>query len=298
MSYRVTSADQYRNFLQDVNSSASEVAKRQRSLSDGLRIHRASDDPVGARIAISYSEQLSDIAQYQRNVTDAQGKVAAAEQAVTTISDSLVKARDLAMQATSGLVSANDLAGIASQLQGIRDSVFAQINAKHGGEYVFAGTATGTAPYAVGSNNYAGDSGAITSLIEPGATTVTNLTGNAVLGADGTNVLDTLDQLISDVTTGTPVSIDAIRSTDLPAITGHMDNVIQQLSNLGAIGQRLEQASDRLPALEDRLTEANSNVVDADYAKTYAEFQAYSTMYEAALSAGSRIMQTSLMDFI
>ena len=33
-------------------------------------------------------------------------------------------------------------------------------------------------------------------------------------------------------------------------------------------------------------------------AKTYVEFQTQNTMYQSALAAGTRIMQTSILDFL
>ena len=59
-----------------------------------------------------------------------------------------------------------------------------------------------------------------------------------------------------------------------------------------------EVTHERMTDLEMRISEARSQIADVDMAKAYMEFQTQNTMYQSALAAGSRIMTTSLLDFI
>jgi flagellar hook-associated protein 3 FlgL len=112
------------------------------------------------------------------------------------------------------------------------------------------------------------------------------------------SMLDMVDRLVFDLTTGTPATLNELRTDGLDALDLHIDNVLQERSNTGARVNRLEVTEAQLGDLEARLTEARSNIADVDMARAYVEFESHSTMYQSALAAGSRIMQTSILDFL
>jgi flagellar hook-associated protein 3 FlgL len=67
---------------------------------------------------------------------------------------------------------------------------------------------------------------------------------------------------------------------------------------VGAVTDQLQMASSRLEALRVNDTQVLSNTEDADMAQTEIDFSTQQAALQAALQAGARIVQTSLMNFL
>jgi flagellar hook-associated protein 3 FlgL len=76
------------------------------------------------------------------------------------------------------------------------------------------------------------------------------------------------------------------------------DGVINLRAEVGARQTRLDTAMSRLQEVEQTQTELLSKIEDTDMAKAYVEFSTQQAVYQAALKAGSQIIQTSLLDFL
>ncbi|MGE5398726.1 MAG: flagellar hook-associated protein FlgL [Chitinophagales bacterium] len=83
---------------------------------------------------------------------------------------------------------------------------------------------------------------------------------------------------------------------------GEIDDEFSMLINaqarVGAKTNRLETQKNRLIDATANYTELLSNVEDADMAKVIMELMAQENVYKASLSAGSRIIQPTLVDFL
>jgi flagellar hook-associated protein 3 FlgL len=67
---------------------------------------------------------------------------------------------------------------------------------------------------------------------------------------------------------------------------------------VGALSNRLEAAGSRLGELEQSTTQLLSETEDADMAKTLVDYSMQQSVYQAALKAGSQLIQPSLLDFL
>ena len=76
------------------------------------------------------------------------------------------------------------------------------------------------------------------------------------------------------------------------------DNVTNLRAEVGTRQMRLETATARLQQIEQTQNELLSTVEDADMAKTYVDFSTQQAVYQAALKAGSQVVQPSLLDFL
>jgi flagellar hook-associated protein 3 FlgL len=168
------------------------------------------------------------------------------------------------------------------------------INAQYGDAYVFGGTATNAAPYPGPGNAYGGNGNVMSKRVGQNQSVQVNVPGTNVLGPNGTNTLDVIDQLVADINGGNWAGISAGSA----AIVTQTDLALNVRTQLGATTSRLETLQSRLDLTEERLIAARSEVADVDAAEAYMQFQQQQTMYEAALAAGTRIMQTSILDFI
>lgn len=294
MAIRVTQNQLAAQFTSDVNSIYSRMARVQQQMSDGRRITRPSDDPIGTGQVLGFDTQLADIRRFQTNVKDAVGVLDSADAALDSITSALQRIRELATQAANGTNGTADLASIANEISQLKEVVRDGINVQHGDAYLFGGTATGAAPYPAPGNAYGGTANTMSKRIGPNQTVQVNVPGDAVLGPDTTNVFDVIDQLVADVQANNSAGI----RSGLGDIISATDRALDVRTQLGASAQRLETTLTRLDLTEERLLAARTEVADVDAAEAYMEFTQQQTMYQAALAAGTRIMQTSILDFI
>ena len=295
MAIRITQNSISSAFANDVQSIYARLAKSQQQISDGRRITRPSDDPFGTGQTMGFDSQISDVHRYQTNAKDSIRFMDAADSALESITSALQHIREKAVQAANGTNGNADLNSIALEVQQLKEIVRDAINLQHGDEqYIFGGTATFTTPYPGGANLYTGTATTMSRRIGPGQSVQINVPGDAVLGANGANTFDVIDQLVADIQAANTPGIQA----GITAVTGELDRVLNVRTQLGASRSRLEVVQTRLDMTEERLLAARTDVADVDAAEAFMELSQQQTMYQAALAAGTRIMQTSILDFI
>ena len=301
---RITQNQVTSRYQNDLSAVYEQLARTQRQASTGLRIETPSDDPFGTSQVLGFDAQLSDIRQYQRNVDDTIGFLNTADAALDAAGGAIKRIRDLVVQASNGTYDQQALNAMAAEIRQLKEAVRDSANARYGSTYVFSGTATSTQPFPAPANAYAGNAGIMSRRVSPSLQTQFNVPGTTVFGTttgaapSQLSTLDLIDQIVTDMTTGTPASLQQLRSLDLDALDQRHAQILQERSNLGAVEARMEVTKQQLADLDERITGARSSVSDADMAKTYMQLQSQQTMYQSALAAGTRIMQTSILDFI
>jgi flagellar hook-associated protein 3 FlgL len=300
---RITSNMISRSVLNDLNDVSQRLAKTQQRMSSGKQITRASDDPYGASRALTLRGDIEGTQQYQRNVSEATAWQNVTDAALSTITDALHRARELAVGGASDSSGQAARSAAAAEIDQLIASVKQEANASYGGRYVFSGTATDVRPYDVnGADNYAGDAGAVAREIGPGVSVQVNVLGSAVLGngqgaADG-KLLNVLRDISDHLKSGSVVDMNTLRNADLKGLDTNLDAISQARATVGATTNRLDSANGRLQEVEESLTKLLTDVEDADMAKTYVDFSMQQSVYRSALQAGGNIVQQSLLDFL
>jgi flagellar hook-associated protein 3 FlgL len=155
----------------------------QNQLGSGQRINQPSDDPVGAATALELGHLGADTAQYQRNISTANGRLGLEEQSLSSASNVLGRVRTLLLEANNGSQTDETRGDIAKEMTSLRQQLLGQANSKDGqGDYIFAGNRTGAAPFVsqtVGVS-YAGDDGQRMVAAGPGLQVATGDPGSAV----------------------------------------------------------------------------------------------------------------------
>jgi flagellar hook-associated protein 3 FlgL len=303
MSTRITSNMIQRSVLADLNDISNRLSKTQQRMSSGKQITRPSDDPYGTSRALSLRTDIAGTQQYQRNVGEATAWQSVTDSALSKITEAVQRARDLAVQGASDSAGQAARNAAAAEIDQLIESVKQEANASYGGRYVFSGTATNTAPYAVaGTDTYQGDTAAVAREIGPGVSVQVNVIGQSLLGdgqsaADG-KLLNVLRDISQHLKSGITADANSLRTTDLQKLDTNLDALSQTRATVGATTNRLESADSRLQEVEESLTKLLSNVEDADMAQTYTDFSMQQSVYQSALHAGANIVQQSLLDFL
>jgi flagellar hook-associated protein 3 FlgL len=299
MAIRITQNQIANRFNLDVNSIYAKMAKSQQQLSDGRRITRPSDDPFGTGQVLGYDTQLADVRRFQENAATSIGFLNSADSALDSVTQALQGIREKATQAANGTNGLSDLQSIATEIQQLKEVVRDGMNAQHGDTFIFGGTSTGSAPYPgtlppPNANDYAGNGNVMARRVGQNQSVSINVPGDSVMGPNGANTLDIIDQLVLDVQAGNTAGIQA----GLGNVIAQTDLALNVRTQLGATTSRIEVMQGRLDLTEERLLAARTEVADVDATEAYMEFTQQQTMYQAALAAGTRIMQTSILDFI
>ena len=92
-------------------------------LSSGLRINSTADDSAGSNVTVRMSNQVSGMAQANRNTQEANNLLAAAESGLSDISDILSKMRELSVQAATDTLNDNDRSSIDLEFQSLKDEL-------------------------------------------------------------------------------------------------------------------------------------------------------------------------------
>jgi flagellar hook-associated protein 3 FlgL len=308
MSTRITNNMLSRSVLSDLNDISAKQAQTRRQMSSGKAITKPSDDPFAAGRAISLRSELAGIKQHERNVNEAQGWMTVTTTALSQITDMAQTARQLVVQGSTDTLPQESRNALADQVDQLIAGMKQEANATYDGRYVLGGNRTNVRPYdstenktdpSVPTNDaYAGDSANQLREIGPKVTMVVNVHGDEVLGgAPGAtgNMLGVMRDIATHLRAGDTAKLG---SDDLNAIQGQIDNLLSVQARVGAGMNRLDTASSRLQEIEESTMSMLSNTEDADMAETLVNFSTQQAVYQSALNAGARIVQSSLLDFL
>ena len=92
-------------------------------LSSGLRINSAKDDAAGLAISSRFESQIAGLNVAQRNANDGISLAQTAEGALSSVSDSLQRIRELAVQSRNATNSDSDRAALNTEAQALREEV-------------------------------------------------------------------------------------------------------------------------------------------------------------------------------
>jgi flagellar hook-associated protein 3 FlgL len=308
MTARITSSMMTRSLLADINDVATRQDATRRQMSSGKQITKPSDDPYATARAMSLRTDLAGIKQHERNVQEAQSWMSVTDTTLSSITDLAQRARELVVQGATDTLPQTSRDAIAGQIDQIIAGMKQEANATYDGRYVLAGSRTNAKPYdatlqttaggTTPNDGYLGDAATQLREIGPGVTLAVNVRGDEVLG--GTpgstgNMLGVLRDIATHLRAGDTSSLG---NADLQALDGQIDNVLAVHARVGAGMNRLETASSRLAQIEESATSMLSNTEDADMAKVLTDFSTQQAVYQSALQAGARIVQTSLLDFL
>lgn len=312
---RITSNMMVNNFLINLNKNLSRLEDLQNKMSTGKKIRYPSDDPVIAARSLRLKSDLSEIEQLQKNVDDAVSWTDTTESALADISDSLQRIRELAVRGANGTNTQEDMAQIATEVQQIKEHIIQIGNTNYAGRYIFSGFVTNKAP--LNSNGSFSDTGDFSSaggykidlatnqnviqfeLMNANYIQI-NKTANQIFYLQGENdpnkgnLFKVLDNLISGLKNGDTDTVNSLLSD----IDKHIENVVAQRGDVGALQNRLDLIKNRLSDDNTNFTTLLSNNEDVDIAEIIMKLKESENVYRAALQTGARILPVTLLDFL
>jgi flagellar hook-associated protein 3 FlgL len=286
------------NMLRNLSKSYTSMNKYMDQLTTGKKINRPSDDPVIAMKGMRYRTEVSNVEQFQRNITEMHTWMDTSDDTLGETTEILKRLRDLTVQASNGTYEENQREAIAKEVDQLKQQLVEVANTKVNNKYIFNGTQTTEKPVTLdGSGDpevgfTEGDFNPV--LLE--VTAGTRLQANV----DPTNVFS--QELFKDVE-----DISAALKSDEPyegfdkfisTVDKHIDNTVSERADLGARMNRVELIESRLEGQRITARDMMSQNEDADIEEVIMNLTSQEAIHRAALSAGSRVIQPTLLDFL
>ena len=239
-------------------------------LSSGVRIDSAADNAAGMAVSENMRAQLGGFKQAMRNANDGVAVLPTAESGYQSISDLLIRMRELAVQSANDSLSDTERGFLETEfgdLMGEIDRVSAVV--EYNGIKLLDGTAgsagDGNMTFQVGTRNTVEDR--ISIKLELQDSSALNMTAQEIgsqLGAQ--NAIDAIDQALEDL-------------SDDRAVIGSTINT-------------LNMAVDELGATIENYGNAMSQIKDTDMAEESASFAKSNVLQQAGVAMLSQANQT------
>lgn len=301
---RVTNQMMAASMLYNVNQLRSRTASLSDQISSGDRITKVSEDPAAAADVMRVQSRLAVMKQWETNIGNTRNWVRATEAKLTDMTDILNQAKELALRAANGSMSAENRKELATAGEALMQDLLAALNANEPDGALFGGFHTDIQPFALdtatGAVTYSGDQGNLQRDVGPGVTMVSNIHGdrlaaNVPLGwSDPNNMLTTVWNLVEGLKTDDVSRISATMGT----LDDARKSVIALRSEMGARDIRTTQLEGRLTDMRIQLDVVIEQAQGVDVAKAILDLNNADTTYRAALQVGARVMPQSLADFL
>lgn len=243
-------------------------------LSSGLKVNSAADDAAGIAVSTGLTAQTKGFQQAMENANEAIALLQTTEGSYNSVSDILIRMRELAVQAASDTLTDKERGYLNTEFEDLTDEIDRiSAVAEYNGIQLLDGTAgdgAGLMTFQVGTRNTANDQIQIT----------LDSQSTATLGVD---VLD--------------VSNLANSQTAIDAIDTALDTVATSRSTLGSKINELTASVDNLAITIENLSTANSQIKDADIAAESADFTKHQVLMQsgvAMLSQANGVSQMAL----
>ncbi|HPT87809.1 MAG TPA: flagellar hook-associated protein FlgL [Bacillota bacterium] len=286
---RITEKVINNSLTRNISSAMRRMDKQYTQLSTGKRIQLPSDDPVGLITSLRMYDSIRQNERYKTNSETAISWLEATDAALNELTSVLNRLTELAVAAANGIHTEDSRQAYEDEIRQLREHVQQIANTQHEQRYIFGGQQTKKPAYE--NFIYQGDSNRLVTEIGGGATIAYSYYGEEVFR----DFFQQLEEFANHVDVG---DYDKITQIDIDNIQQQLTHVLNIRSEIGAKVNRLEKNTSRLELLGVQYESFLSNVEDVDYTEVIMQLKMQEMVYQAALGAGARIMQTTLLNYL
>jgi flagellar hook-associated protein 3 FlgL len=301
---RITNQLILRNSQSRLQTGLQGIDRLREDISSGIRVRKMSDDPTAAGEVVRVGSSMRAIATFRRNIDVGIARATSEETVLNQLTDGLGRAIELGVAQASGTATAQTRTIVKSEVDQLIGYAVSLGNTRFGDDYLFGGTRSGEAPLRVPPTPADGFS-ALTDALGPvnpsGAIALE--TGDNKFVTPNHNATD--DFISTDALEALRALSTALGANDVPGIRAATDRLTaassQVQNQLGVQGTRineLENSRTNLDGMELTLKQFRSDLRDTEVDKAMADLVGKQTMYQAAMSATTRILGLSLANYL
>lgn len=236
-------------------------------LSTGLRVNSASDDAASLAIGNRMQTRVLSLNQTIRNANDGISMIQTADSAAQSLSESLFRMNELAIQASNDTNGTSDRTALNAEFSQLQAGMTSIINGTTWNGMSLLNSTT-TYNYQVGAN------GANSATSDAVGVTFTSLSTLSALSASG-------------------VGTSANAALAITAVSSSLTTINSNRSAWGAAINRLTYAADNSANVSMNLSASKSQLMDTDYAKTTANMARAQILQDAGTAMLSQANQQS-----
>ncbi|QJQ94409.1 MULTISPECIES: flagellar hook-associated protein FlgL [Halomonadaceae] len=304
---RISTVTMFEQSASSMNRQQSEFLKISQQMATGRRVVNPSDDPQAASRALGVSQSIAVTQQYTDTRIMAKNTLSQTASVINSVTDGITSARTLIVQGNNGTLSNADRQSIASELDGIYQTMLGLANTTNGnGDYLFGGFKNDEPPFKMASVDdgpdfveYQGDDNTQTLQVDPTRQMPVQENGAAIFG----DVFTTLEKAIAALETPivTPEDQEAFNeamNSALREFDASLDNVL----TIGAsVGARLNELDVLDSVGNNRMLnyqQTRSDLVDLDYNKAISDYSMRQVGLQAAQQTFVGIQGLSLFNYM
>jgi flagellar hook-associated protein 3 FlgL len=268
-------------------------------ISTGLSVNVPSDNPAAAATLVQNAAQTAEADQFQRSLGGVQAELENADSTLNSVTTALQRALTLGVEGASGTLNSSDQQALAVEVQGIQSQLLNLANLSYQGNYVFAGTATQTAPYVLDPTSssgvqYVGNNGVNSITVGDHFSVNTNLPGSQLFSSPGNDVFQSVQDLITGLQSGNTTAI----STAVGEVSNASNYIDQQRVFYGNAVNQLDSQQTFLATETTQLAEQQNTVGGADLPAVISNLESAQVSRQATLEALGQTQQTNLFSYL
>lgn len=268
-------------------------------ISSGQSVTVPSDNPAASALLVENADQTAAADQYLRSIGSVMGELQNADSALNSVATVLQRAVSLGVEGANGTVNSSDRQAIAGEVQGIQSQLLSLANLSYQGNYVFAGTATGAAPYVLDSTSpsgvsYVGNSGVNSLTVGNRYKLQTNPPGSQLFSSAGNDVF----QAIQDLITGLQNNDTNAISTAVSEVSNGLSYISGQRVFYGNTVNQLNSQQTYLNGEATQLAQQQNTLGAADLPSVISNLESAEVARQATLQIIGQTQQTNLFNYI
>lgn len=305
---KISSNQYYEVLTKQLAKQQESIGELQTQLATGKKTAVPSSDIESSLEGLSIKSVLQRQSAYETNLSYVRDRLTIEESVVTSFQDFVYRLKDLAITASSGTYSDDDIGFMKAEAEGVLEELISLSNSRDSqNSYLFSGTSTNIQPFqkqADGSIAYKGNSAELKIQVDSGYEVKINSSGANLAGqiertnqngnTQNINIFEVARDFIAAL--GTNTKADISRSIDEFDELGNQ--VGGQIANLGIRQNLLEE---RLEIIEEKKTvyeQLLSNIEDTDYSEAITSLSSDMLALEAAQNTFAKVTQMSLFNFL
>jgi flagellar hook-associated protein 3 FlgL len=284
----------YPDLISSLQTTQQQINTDLNEISSGQSVNVPSDNPAAAAMLVQNADQTSEADQYLRSISSVQGEMQNADSALNSVVTALQRAITLGVEGANGTLSSSDRTSVANEVEGIQSELVGLANLSYQGNYVFAGTATQTAPYVATATGvqYVGNSKSNQITLGNHFSVQTNLPGSQLFSGGGTDMFQSIQDLITSLQTGTNIQ------TAVNEVNAAYGQVNAQRVFYGNAINQLNSQQTFLNSETTQLAQQQSTVGGADLSKVISDLENAQTSRQATLEAIAQTQQSNLFSYL
>lgn len=301
---RVSTAAMQQNLLNQMRSVQSQLADATNQSSSGMKADSYSGVSDNSYVISTLSAEISESSAYADLAEQIQSRV---EMYYSTLNDMVDLMSDMLADISGALsTGSTDVAGINESATAALSTMASLLNTQYEDRYLFAGSATNTAPVSVDVADYP-------AMTTPSAADTSYYSGNSDIAsakvADGTTIeygitadQEPFEQALRALNLTAYASADPI---DEAALTEAMTLIEDAVAGIADLQTQVSLTQDELEAIVDMHTDFQltaegivTDLSEVDLAEAMVNLETLSVQLEASYSVAGQIVDMSLFEYL